>query len=122
MAAEGYEDISNPDFSGWLTKRSMWLKEWRRRYFVLKGNKLYFARSGGDEPHGRIDLEDCLTVKSAEEKTGKRYCFEVATPESTYYMYADNDKEKDDWIGAIGRAIVRFSTAYAPDEEGDEDD
>mmetsp|Transcript_22579 Transcript_22579/g.58660 ORF Transcript_22579/g.58660 Transcript_22579/m.58660 type:complete len:82 (+) Transcript_22579:586-831(+) len=25
-------------------------------------------------------------------------------------MYADSEKEKDDWIGAIGRAIVRCSS------------
>lgn len=28
----------------------MWLKEWRRRYFRLKGNKLYFSKS----PHVRL--------------------------------------------------------------------
>lgn len=30
-------DLSNPDFHGFLTKRSQWLKDWRQRYFVLKG-------------------------------------------------------------------------------------
>jgi hypothetical protein len=24
---------------GWLTKQSEWLKDWRRRYFILKGDK-----------------------------------------------------------------------------------
>jgi hypothetical protein len=53
--------------------------------------------------HGVIDLAECLTVKSADEKTDKAHSFEVATPDQTYYMYAANEKEKDDWIGAIGR-------------------
>lgn len=35
-----------------------------------------------------VDLKDCLTVKSAEEKTGKAHSFEVATPSETFYMYA----------------------------------
>ena len=113
-------DVSNPDFAGDLTKRSMWLKEWRKRYFLLKGNKLYFSKAAGERPHGMIDLSECLTVKSAEEKTNKRFCFEVATPESTYYMHADSEKEKDEWIGAIGRAIVRFSSAYTAEEEESE--
>ena len=30
--------------TGWLTKQSSWLKEWRRRYFILKGSKLFFAK------------------------------------------------------------------------------
>ncbi len=45
-----------------------------------------------------------------------RFCFEVATPEATFYMYAENEKLKDDWIGAIGRAIVRYSKAFTADE------
>eukprot|EP00501_MAST-03F_sp_TOSAG23-6_P001239 GSMAST32.ASY1.ANO1.1285.1 assembled CDS len=77
--------IKDPDFSGWLTKRSAWLKEWR--------NQLYFSKEPGKAPHGKVDLQECLTVKSAEEKTNKRHCFEVATPESTFYMYAETEKE-----------------------------
>lgn len=114
-------DLSEPDFQGELTKRSVWLKEWRPRYFVLKGNKLFFCKTKGDTPHGMIDLSECLTVKSAEEKTNKRYCFEVATPESTFYMYAETEKEKDEWIGAIGRAIVQFSSAFTAEDDEDEE-
>jgi len=94
------------------------LSQWRKRYFQLKGNKLYFSKKEGVDPHGTIDLEKCVTVKSAEEVTDKRYSFEVATPESRFYMYASTEKEKDEWIGAIGRAIVRFSNVY---DEGDDD-
>jgi hypothetical protein len=66
-------DMSNPDFEGYLTKQSAWLKEWRKRYFVLKENQLHFCKGQDASPHGTIDLKECLTVKSAEEKTGKRY-------------------------------------------------
>ncbi|KAG6616189.1 pleckstrin homology domain-containing [Phytophthora cinnamomi] len=88
-------DLSEPDFEGELTKRS------------------------GEPAHGLIDLADCLTVKSAEEKTNKRFCFEVATPDSTFYMYAENEKQKDEWIGAIGRAIVKFSSSFTGDQDDD---
>ena len=106
---------------GYLTKRSAWLKDWRKRYFVLKGGRLYFSKSPSQKPHGVIDLQECLTVKSAEEKCRKANSFEVATPDVTYFMYADTPKEKDEWIGAIGRAIVRNSTAFV-DEDGYESD
>ncbi len=36
--------------------------------------------------------------------------------------YADSDGEKDEWIGAIGKAIVRYSNSYAPQDTGDDDD
>ena len=53
-----------------------------RRY----DNKLYFYKSPSDEAHGVIDLALCLTVKSAEEKTGKPHSLEVATPDETYLL------------------------------------
>ena len=117
--------MASPDFSGYLTKRSMWLKEWRRRYFELRGDELHFSEGQGKPSHGCISLRDCLTVKSAEEKTKKKFSFEVATPDSTFYMYASSEKEKDEWIGAIGRAIVRSSGAFrkkAAEESSSDDD
>lgn len=38
-------------------------------------------------------------MKSASDKTGKKYSFEVATPDQTFFMYADSEEEKDNWIG-----------------------
>ena len=78
-------------------------------------------RAQQDEPHGLIDLKDCLTVKSAEEKCGKAHSFEVATPEHTFYMFADDEAAKDEWIGAIGKAIVRYSRSYRPEDDADDD-
>lgn len=156
-----FTTISLVNFGATCGSAGAWLKEWRRRYFRLIGNKLYFSKeptvSGSDtgvrscscyiawacltlpigcrppspfvtisllqdEPHGVIDLKDCLTVKSAEDKTGKAHSFEVATPEQTYYMFAGDETSKDEWIGAIGKAIVRYSHSYRPDEADDDDD
>lgn len=77
---------------GWLTKQSAWLKDWRRRYFILKGSKLFFAKSELAAPHGMVDLSTCMTVKSAELKAGKKNAIEVSTNDSTFYMYADSGK------------------------------
>ena len=104
--------VRNSDFAGFLTKQSMWLKEWRRRYFLLKHDKLFFAEQAESEPHGVIDLADCTSVKSAEANTNKRYGFELVTSETTFCMYADSEDEKDEWICALTRAVVRFSDSY----------
>ena len=66
-----------------------------------------------------IDLSTCMTVKSAELKAGKKNAIEVSTADSTFFMYADTEKEKDDWIGAIGRAIVQASATYTNDDGAD---
>jgi len=111
---------NNAEVQGWLTKQSEWLKDWRRRYFLLQGSKLFFCKNEWSPPHGMIDLSTCTTVKSADIKSHKIYSFEISTPDMTYLLYADNEKEKDDWIGCVGRSIVRASATYLDknDEEG----
>ena len=59
-----------------------------------------------------MDLAHCTTVKSADLKAKKRHSFEISTPETTYLLYADTESEKDDWIGRVGKAIVRCSRTY----------
>jgi hypothetical protein len=78
----------------------------------LKGSKLFFGKNEYSSPHGLIDLADCTTVKSADLKSKKRHSFEISTPEMTFLLYADTEQEKDDWIGRVGKAIVRCSSTY----------
>jgi len=105
-------DTDNAEYEGFLTKQSMWLKDWRRRFFLLKGSKLFYCSNEYSTPHGMIDLALCTTVKSADLKSRKRNSFEISTPETTYLLYADTEQEKDDWIGRVGKAIVRCSSTY----------
>jgi hypothetical protein len=117
--------IDNVQHQGWLMKQSEWIKDWRNRYFFLKGSKLFFAKEKTVNPHGMIDLSDCLTVKSAEMKIQKKNAIEVSTKDGqTYFMFAKTDQEKDEWIGAIGRSIVQSGSTYQDDEplNSDEED
>ena len=109
-------DTNNATTEGWLTKQSEWLKFWRRRYFILQNSKLFFASAPKEAPHGMIDLSQCMTVKSAEIKANKKFAIEVSTTDTTFYMHADNEKDKDEWIGAIGRSIVQASKTYQKDD------
>ena len=90
----------------------LYFQEWRRRYFILKGSKLFFAKNEYSAAHGMMDLASCTTVKSADLKSKKRHSFEISTPETQYLLYADTESQKDDWIGRVGKAIVRCSRTY----------
>jgi hypothetical protein len=48
------DDLSNPDFAGFLFKQSTWFREWRQRYFVLKGNRIFFSKSPETAYHGVV--------------------------------------------------------------------
>lgn len=56
------------DREGWLNKRGEVNRGYQRRWFVLKGNILfYFDRRGDKEPVGMIVLEGC-TIELAEDE------------------------------------------------------
>tara|TARA_A100001015_G_scaffold288620_1_gene359657 strand:- start:4945 stop:5175 length:231 start_codon:yes stop_codon:yes gene_type:complete len=62
-----------------------------------------------------VDVGQCLSVRTAE--IGKPNALELSTKEDkTYYMYADSAAQKDSWIGAIGKAIVKAGTTYQDDD------
>ena len=88
------------------------------------------AKGGETAADAKARAEELRTWErqmEAELKAQKRNALEVSTPDTTFLMYADSEKEKDDWIGAIGRAIVRCSSTYTnedgmDDEERDSDE
>eukprot|EP00427_Karlodinium_veneficum_P003961 CAMPEP_0169165092 /NCGR_PEP_ID=MMETSP1015-20121227/59225_1 /TAXON_ID=342587 /ORGANISM="Karlodinium micrum, Strain CCMP2283" /LENGTH=99 /DNA_ID=CAMNT_0009237655 /DNA_START=84 /DNA_END=384 /DNA_ORIENTATION=+ len=51
-----------------------------------------------------IRLNQCSTVKSQD---GKENGFCVVTPDRTFNLIANDNQDKEKWIGAIGRQMVR---------------
>merc|ERR1711865_141578 len=103
---------------GYLKKQSDFFKSWNQRYCILKGNTIYYFKTDTDKQlKGIISLEHCRTVKGAEDKTNKPWSLEVAVPGQTFFLLADNEAEKNDWIRAIGRSIVQASMRRKEEEE-----
>jgi len=120
-------EANHAEAEGWLYKQSTWIKQWRRRYFILKNYYILFAKNEFSKPHGMIDLRDCTSVKTVDREGEEQkfqaasdeinqknqYCiFEVKTKEERFLLCAESVSVKDDWIGSIGRAIVRYSQSY----------
>ena len=58
----------NPDKEGWLWKQGGRYKSWKRRWFILNDNCLYYFEFTTDkEPRGIIPLEN-IQVCSREEE------------------------------------------------------
>lgn len=56
-----------------------------------------------------IEIRKCLSIKGAEDSINKPFAFEIATTDDKMFFIADTEKEKEDWINAVGRAIVKHS-------------
>lgn len=74
------------------------------------------------EPRGVVEVNRCLSIKGAEDAINKPFAFEISTADTNMYFIADTDKEKEDWINAVGRAIVRHSKSVLDREQRDYSD
>ncbi|XP_047670054.1 cytohesin 4b [Tachysurus fulvidraco] len=118
----------NPDREGWLLKLGGRVKTWKRRWFILTDNCLYYFEYTTDkEPRGIIPLEN-LCVREVIY-TRKPYCLELYNPNSkgqkikacktetdgrvvegkhqSYMICASTAEERDNWIEAIRASITK---------------
>eukprot|EP00877_Chromochloris_zofingiensis_P002787 jgi/Chrzof1/12509/Cz06g36250.t1 len=113
----------NPERAGWLMKQGEYIKTWRRRWFVLKQGKIFWFKSDvvtpDSVPRGVIEVKKCLSIKGAEDAINKPHAFEISTTEDNMFFIADSDKDKEDWINAVGRAIVKHSRSLLDNDQAD---
>ncbi|XP_046414477.1 cytohesin-1 isoform X3 [Neodiprion virginianus] len=115
----------NPDKEGWLWKQAGGrYKSWKRRWFILNDNCLYYFEYTTDkEPRGIIPLEN-IQVREIQDRH-KPHCFElyaagsefikacktdsegkvVEGKHTVYRMSAATDEEKDEWIKCVRQSI-----------------
>ena len=95
------------DKEGYLFKKGD-VKGYQRRWFVLKGNLLfYFDKKQDKEPAGLIVLENCSVQASA----GEKHAFEISFDgpgTRTYFLVADNDEEMQSWMRAVSHASYEY--------------
>lgn len=96
------------DKEGYLQKKGDLHRDFQRRWFVLKGNLLfYFLKKQDKEPQGVIVLEAC----SVQVSVHGRYCFEISFDGAgtrLYILGADNDDEMQLWMKAISHASYEY--------------
>uniref|UniRef100_A0A1L8DV20 Putative pleckstrin similarity domain protein n=1 Tax=Nyssomyia neivai TaxID=330878 RepID=A0A1L8DV20_9DIPT len=114
------------DLEGYLNKRGEVNKSWQRRWFVLKGNLLfYFEKKGDKEPIGVIVLEGC-TIELAED--GENYCFQIVfhgINNRTYHLCAENQDVMEKWMKALtcaGYEYMKLMVAELQRQLGELDD
>ncbi|CAB3998928.1 rho GTPase-activating 24 isoform X1 [Paramuricea clavata] len=106
---------------GWLTKQGGLLKAWRRRWFEIKGDILYYHKEQDDgRPLGEIMLPGNQIIKHSVDPQNDpgRYKMEIIpgidkdgpvnSNHESYLLSASSEMERDKWMQVIERII------YAP--------
>eukprot|EP01103_Thecamoeba_quadrilineata_P018180 TRINITY_DN679_c0_g1_i1.p1 TRINITY_DN679_c0_g1~~TRINITY_DN679_c0_g1_i1.p1 ORF type:complete len:742 (+),score=86.98 TRINITY_DN679_c0_g1_i1:535-2760(+) len=89
---------------GYLTKQGHFMKNWKKRFFVLKSEFLYYYRTAIDpKPAGSINLWNCRVEATTAVQFGFTIASQISTHES-YCLFADSEKEMNSWIQAINQS------------------
>ncbi|XP_074761027.1 rho GTPase-activating protein 24 isoform X2 [Athene noctua] len=101
---------------GWLRKQGGFVKTWHTRWFVLKGDQLYYFKDEDEtKPLGIIFLPGNRVIEHPcnEESPGK-FLFEVVpggdrermtANHETYLLMASTQNDMEDWVKSIRRVI-----------------
>jgi len=101
-----------PQKEGYLTKRGIVVKNWKRRWFVQQGSLLlYYKKQSDPFPAGEILLNEATQIDClAESVDNKAFCFVIKTPGREFFISADNGKEMYDWIQSMRAAKSCLNT------------
>ncbi|XP_042522703.1 sesquipedalian-1-like [Dipodomys spectabilis] len=108
-----------PDQEGILLKKGTRNTSYQRRWFVLRGNLLFYLEHKADHtPLGLILLENCQVEPHL--KAAEPYAFTIQTPGvegtrgRTYKLAAENQEELEAWLCALARVSWRRLAALLP--------
>ncbi|KFM71339.1 Sesquipedalian-1, partial [Stegodyphus mimosarum] len=97
------------DREGWLGKRGEVNKSFQKRWFVLKGNLLfYFEKKDDKEPVGLVILEGCTVELAENEET---YAFKLVfhgAGNRTYILCANSQENMEQWMKALASASYDY--------------
>ncbi|XP_063428403.1 diacylglycerol kinase delta-like isoform X2 [Mytilus trossulus] len=89
---------------GYLMKQTNF-QRWKRRYFKLKGRKLYYAKDTKSGIFDEIELTD-LSVAECSTKN-INHSFQVITPFRNLVLCAESRREMEEWISALKTAAKK---------------
>ncbi|XP_048854687.1 cytohesin-2-like [Brienomyrus brachyistius] len=112
----GNNAFFNPDREGWLFKMGGGrVKTWKRRWFILMDNCLYYFKHTTDKkPRVIIPLEN-LSIREVKDLR-KPNCFELYIPNNSRQLMKACKTEADGRLGEGNHVVYRIS-APTPEEK-----
>ncbi|XP_069733828.1 rho GTPase-activating protein 25 isoform X2 [Phaenicophaeus curvirostris] len=108
--------LERPLKIGWLKKQRSIVKNWQQRYFVLKGQQLYYYKDEDDvKPQGCVSLQGS-TIKevASNPEEGGKFIFEIIpgvsgeqnrAGQDTCVLMANSQAEMEEWVKSIRRVL-----------------
>ncbi|KAJ7418595.1 Rho GTPase activating protein 25 [Willisornis vidua] len=116
------QELERPLKLGWLKKQRSIVKNWQHRYFVLKGQQLYYYKDEDDaKPQGCLSLQgSTIQEVPTNPEEGAKFIFEIIpgvpgepprAGQDPCVLMASSQGEMDEWVKSLRRALGSASGA-----------
>ncbi|KAF8450038.1 hypothetical protein BDZ91DRAFT_94200 [Kalaharituber pfeilii] len=96
--------------SGWLHKRTSKTKNWKKRWFVLRGDRLQCYKDNKEyKVHRQILLSE-LTACAMLKHTKRENVFGLFSPSKNYHLQGESLQDAQEWVELILKAADLTST------------
>eukprot|EP01114_Cavostelium_apophysatum_P019654 TRINITY_DN6398_c0_g2_i1.p2 TRINITY_DN6398_c0_g2~~TRINITY_DN6398_c0_g2_i1.p2 ORF type:complete len:465 (-),score=135.25 TRINITY_DN6398_c0_g2_i1:2613-4007(-) len=112
------------DKAGYMIKQGGKWKTWKRRYFILKDNFLYYFADPKDAIPKGVILLNAVQIDDAEKPTKRKLCFSVHTKKSftaktawndrVYFFQAELADDMNQWKKALLSAVPGNQLPHTP--------
>ena len=88
--------------SGWMKKKGGIVKNWKKRWFELRGSRIYYYTENGGELKGTIELsKDSVAKADPDLKNQPALSVQSNARSRIYQMVTDSKEERDHWVSEI---------------------
>ncbi|XP_034113341.2 diacylglycerol kinase eta isoform X8 [Drosophila albomicans] len=104
MSTKRNSNLASIIKEGFLLKHTWSFQRWRRRYFRLKRNHLYYAKDAKCDVFDEIDLSELCYFECSIKNVN--HSFQIITPTRSLVLCADSRREMEDWLGSLKMATA----------------
>lgn len=107
-------DLNRAKKEGYMTKEGAFVKSWKRRFFFMESDALYYS----SDAKTRFVTRGAIELKNARIADGnvqnRPSSFSILTPARTYFLQCDSEEEKMDWLEALRVRIAQLNNMQPP--------
>ena len=97
--------------SGWLKKEGGFVHNWKKRWFELRGNRLYYYTESGGDLKGTVELTKDSIVQSTELIGQPAFTVQTTSKSRVYKIVSEKKQDRDHWVSEIRNLIQSLGSS-----------
>lgn len=111
-------DTLNPYYKGWLSKQNLTTKKWRRRFVIVKGDRMFVSKGEWRAPYKMLDMSKFDSFKHYDNDADAEHGMIFTLNGEDHAFHADSENEKEEWVGKLAKLVMLLNPSIAIEQFG----